>query len=47
MQFQSITFGIIDKHNGELLVDSKKGKGTEFTITIPKKQQHKFSPVMS
>ncbi len=43
----SITFGIIDNHNGELVVDSKKGKGTKFTITIPKKHQQKLAAVMS
>ena len=43
----SITFGIIDKHKGKLTVDSKKGKGTVFAITIPKKHQQELIPVMS
>ena len=43
----SITFGIIDKHKGSLTVDSEKGKGTLFTITIPKKHQQDLIPVMS
>ncbi|THB71915.1 MAG: GAF domain-containing protein [Gammaproteobacteria bacterium] len=31
----SISYGIIQKHNGELLVDSELGVGTTFTISIP------------
>lgn len=31
----SISYGIIQKHNGELLVDSELGKGTSFTINLP------------
>lgn len=31
----SISYGIIQKHNGELLVDSEIGKGTTFTIKLP------------
>lgn len=30
----------LDKHNGELLVDSQPGKGTTFTIRLPKIQKH-------
>ena len=33
----SITYGIIEKHNGKILVDSKYGEGTTFTIWLPKK----------
>lgn len=43
----SITFGIIDKHKGNIAVDSVKGEGTVFTITIPKTHQHEPAPVMS
>lgn len=43
----SITFGIIDRHHGKVSVDSEKGKGTIFTITIPKKLQDVMEPVIS
>lgn len=33
----AITYGIIEKHNGSIAVESEEGKGTEFTITLPKK----------
>jgi len=33
----SITFGIIEKHNGKIELFSEVGKGTEFVITLPKK----------
>ncbi|MDH5609589.1 MAG: ATP-binding protein, partial [Cyclobacteriaceae bacterium] len=33
----SITFGIIEKHNGKIDLISEVGKGTEFVITLPKK----------
>lgn len=33
----AITFGIIEKHDGRIEVDSTEGKGTTFTITLPKK----------
>lgn len=33
----AITYGIIEKHNGSIEVESKEGKGTEFIITLPKK----------
>lgn len=32
----SITFGIIEKHNGKIDLISEVGKGTEFVITLPK-----------
>ncbi len=35
----SITFGIIEKHNGQIFVNSEEGKGTEFVIQIPKDLQ--------
>ncbi len=35
----SITFGIIEKHNGQIFVNSEEGKGTEFVIQIPKNLQ--------
>jgi signal transduction histidine kinase len=31
----AITHGIIEQHNGTLAVDSKLGRGTRFTITLP------------
>ena len=34
----SISFGIIKDHNGTIEFDSELGKGTEFVITLPKKQ---------
>ena len=33
----SITYGIIEKHGGKIELHSKKGKGTEFIIMLPKK----------
>jgi signal transduction histidine kinase len=33
----SITYGIIEKHNGKIDLISEVGKGTEFAITLPKK----------
>ena len=35
----SITYGIIEKHNGKIELTSEEGKGTEFVITLPKKIQ--------
>jgi Osmosensitive K+ channel histidine kinase len=35
----SISYGIIQKHNGEIEVFSKPGEGTEFSIRIPVTQQ--------
>ncbi|MDX1904974.1 MAG: PAS domain S-box protein [Thermonemataceae bacterium] len=32
----SITFGIIEKHGGQIYVNSEEGKGTEFVIQLPK-----------
>jgi len=32
----SITYGIIERHEGEIKVESKMGKGTQFTIILPK-----------
>jgi signal transduction histidine kinase len=31
----AITHGIIDQHSGTIDVDSKVGRGTTFTITLP------------
>jgi signal transduction histidine kinase/ligand-binding sensor domain-containing protein len=35
----SISYGIIQEHNGNITVTSEKGKGTVFTIEIPIKQK--------
>ncbi len=35
----AITHGIVEKHNGKITVDSEVGKGTTFTITLPKQLQ--------
>jgi len=32
----SITYGIVEKHGGNIYVTSEEGKGTEFSILIPK-----------
>ena len=32
----SIVYGIIEKHNGELFVESEEGKGTTFKISLPR-----------
>ena len=40
----SITYGIIEKHNGKVDLVSELGKGTEFTITLPKKVVKKANP---
>ncbi|WP_264319211.1 hypothetical protein [Paraclostridium bifermentans] len=34
----SLTKQIIELHNGELLVNSELGKGSEFTMRLPEKQ---------
>ncbi len=34
----SITYGIVDKHNGDILVRSEVGQGTEFEIVLPIEQ---------
>lgn len=36
----SIVFRIINKHNGNIKVNSEPGKGTEFIITLPVKQSY-------
>jgi two-component system NtrC family sensor kinase len=36
----SLSYGIIEKHHGEIHVESTVGKGTTFTIFLPIKQTH-------
>lgn len=38
----SITYGIIKKHNGEISVESKPGKGTKFKIILPAVKAHEM-----
>jgi len=35
----SVSYGIIDRHRGSIMVDSTKGKGTIFTINLPAAEQ--------
>jgi signal transduction histidine kinase len=35
----AIVFNIIQKHHGEIRVESEEGKGTTFIITLPKNPQ--------
>jgi len=34
----SLSYDIIKAHGGEIKVDSKEGKGSEFVIELPNKQ---------
>ncbi len=36
----SISYGIIEKHNGNIDVISESGKGTEFIISLPRTQSN-------
>jgi two-component system NtrC family sensor kinase len=36
----SLVFSIIEAHKGKIEVESEKGKGTEFIITLPKVQKN-------
>ncbi|SFM90736.1 ATP-binding protein [Thermodesulforhabdus norvegica] len=36
----SIVYGIIEKHSGEIGVESEPGKGTKFIITLPIRRDH-------
>ena len=31
----SVSYGVIKKHGGQILVDSKVGRGTTFTVVLP------------
>jgi signal transduction histidine kinase len=31
----SVSLGIVQRHGGEMLVDSEEGKGTRFTVRLP------------
>lgn len=37
----SVSYGIIQSHNGHIAVDSEIGRGTKFTISLPLKQKSK------
>ncbi|HIE29668.1 TPA: HAMP domain-containing histidine kinase [Candidatus Poribacteria bacterium] len=37
----SISYNIIQQHNGEIALESEPGKGTIFTIRLPKKPDAK------
>ncbi len=37
----SISYGIVEKHGGNIYVNSEEGKGTEFSIQIPKNLEEK------
>ena len=39
----SLSYGIIQKHNGEIKVESEKGKGTAFVIKLPIEQSNKMA----
>ncbi|ANQ49500.2 hypothetical protein KMW28_05390 [Flammeovirga yaeyamensis] len=41
----SISFGIIQDHNGDIKVTSAVGKGTSFTISLPIKRSHNLEEV--
>ena len=40
----AVSFGIIRRHGGEIDVDSRYGKGTEFRITLPLASVARFDP---
>jgi len=35
----AIVYNIIKKHNGDIIVESEEGKGTAFTITLPREEK--------
>jgi signal transduction histidine kinase len=39
----SISYKVIQQHNGSITVDSEEGKGTKFTITLPIKMKEKVN----
>ena len=41
----SITFGIIEKHQGKISLNSQLGEGTEFIIQLPKSINQQIEPV--
>lgn len=43
----SITYGIVNEHKGSIIVESSEGKGTDFIITLPKKQETSNSDINS
>jgi signal transduction histidine kinase/ActR/RegA family two-component response regulator len=45
----SVSFGIINRHSGTIIVDSTDGRGTTFTITLPvaKKAEQREAPQLA
>jgi len=41
----SISYGIIKKHQGEILVRSTPGTGSEFEVSLPRKRQQESSTI--
>ena len=42
----SVTYGIINRHGGKIDVESSPGRGTKFTITVPRRSDSSEAPLM-